>query len=176
MSLQKRLINMANVAFREYAYWTVETSGHDTKEKAITESLLGLLGEYKEYTNALEELPESLIRKEIGDICYYLGLFLNKTAIIDQVEIESNGKDFIDSLAILFENYKKVVRENDWSILQTKEERRKTILEECNNLLYWLYEECVINDFDFLDILNENKEKLLDRLNRNAINGDGDNR
>lgn len=168
--------------FIEYSKWTIETSIHRTREDAITCSILGLVGEGYEYEEKLLTSPGDVegIQAELGDICYYLGLFVNRTNMYDRLAIkEVLDEDVIDGgmprvTARLAEAFKKVIRDDHYELVGSRKEQE--VYDHVNNLLTLIVSEHDIDEMDFLETLSLNREKLESRKQRGVIKGDGDTR
>lgn len=184
------------LAFRDYAEWTPTTSIHETDRDAIVCSIIGLASETNEYLEKVDELFSDVnkrrqlgekradnreqLKKELGDILYYIGLFTEKTGIVANVCIHDPETFPMQTFLCpalplrVQEHFKKVVRDARWSIADYA--KKDDLFESINTLLTVLYIEAVDLGFDFEDVMKTNQEKLMSRFERNVIGGCGDER
>lgn len=170
--------------FKDYVEWTSTVSIHKTYEQGVICSLLGMLGEYSEYMQKWDQVADfneedvSEIRKELGDITWYVAHFIYRTGLADELkfvpiymDLQVSGLQVIGNIQ---ESFKKVVRDSDFKIENSP--KRDKIIESVNRLVTLLCFEAEDNGWDFLEILADNMEKLESRKDRNVISGSGDNR
>lgn len=179
MNLKERVLSMITKEFREYAKWTKETAIYPTKEIAITCSLLGLGGESIETYESKNEITidDDLLKKEYGDILWYIGQLALVTGIVDDIdvrEVHGGFSELFEYVGKIQENFKKVVRDFDFDL--EKSGKRDMIISLVNDLIYQIYMDASDFDYDFFEILAMNKEKLTSRMQRGVISGSGDNR
>jgi len=173
--------------FTEYANWTVTTSIHKTHEDAIACCVLGIGGEYHELMDKIspyifgniprEEMDEwrRLTRKEFGDVFYYLGHLLYRLNLLGELttQIPRFSISYKDIFTVQ-EHMKKVIRDTHYDVSNYK--KRNELVSLLVGLVGGLIEDASDYGFDVFEILNENREKLESRLERNAIGGHGDER
>jgi len=73
----------------------------------------------------------------------------------------------------VLEHLKRIARDNDGVITG---ERREAVFKELGDCCWYLSRLCSEFGFDFSNVAEANIAKLMDRLERNVIHGDGDNR
>lgn len=73
----------------------------------------------------------------------------------------------------VLEHLKKIQRDNNGVI---SEERREAVFKELGDVVWYLSRLCSEFGFEFSNVAEANIAKLMDRLERNVIHGDGDNR
>lgn len=180
MRVKERMYQALSEEFRKYATWTAETSIYKTKESAITCCLLGLGGETVElYQHSLGGLPDDdLIKKEFGDILWYIGHLSLMTGIVDDLQL-SETENMFDELfeyaGTIQEHFKKVVRDFEFDLEASG--KKATIVSIINDFLSAMYLQIEdMYDFDFEEILLMNQQKLTSRKDRGVISGSGDNR
>lgn len=182
--------------FQQYAEWTPTTSVHKTDLEARTSCILGIGGELNEYLELTfnpemleytyrdskspdSELKEAL-QKEIGDVLYYLGLLANKFQFIKSIAItEPDEDESIENtgVALVFriqEHYKKMIRDNHWQL--DGYAKRAEFIKITNHLLSVIAREIKMNNWSLAFILDQNREKLMSRLQRGKIGGSGNER
>ena len=174
--------------FREYTEESKKTLGYSTSEKLISCCMLELVGECVEYLEKAygeEYHKEDELKKELGDFCYSLAMLpahyhvdVSKTeAPFSITEIRRRPPNLLDDglycLGKLSEIVKKTIRDDDWRLTRARYEMFKHYLD---SLYTYVLQECTDRDWNLSDVLYMNVEKLQDRLARNKINGDGDNR
>ena len=170
--------------FKDYVEWTSTVSIHKTYEQGVICSLLGMLGEYSEYMQKWDQAADFTeedtveLRKELGDITWYVAHFIYRTGIVDELkfvpiylDLQVSGLQVIGDIQ---EGFKKVVRDSNFNIDESP--KKSTIIESVNRLVTLLCYEAEDNGWDFLEILADNMEKLGSRKERGVISGSGDNR
>lgn len=161
--------------FKEYTEKAITTSVHDSREKALSCFLFGLLGEWAEYEEKVEiEEKDELIKKELGDFAWYLANISHLLEITPiKVYYDPYATNPFHLIASFQEYMKKMYRDKDWIFLE--EDRAKA--ERFLNHLYSMLEfYCISRNFNLSDVLALNIEKLFSRKERNKINGSGDER
>lgn len=164
--------------FKDFTNWTVTTSKHKTNEDAIACALLGLGGEMYEYIEKRYEdfnVPEEEIKKELGDLCWYIGHLSYRIGyepkVIDHfIKIERDG---IATVFRLQELFKKVIRDNQYEITDKYRDRIHILISQ---LLSMVVNECDSWGWRLNNILDLVMGKLEDRKERGMIGGEGDNR
>jgi len=73
----------------------------------------------------------------------------------------------------VLENVKRIIRDDEGKI---SKERKEKIKKELGDLLWYVSQTATECGLDLNDIAEDNLIKLLDRLKRNKIKGEGDNR
>jgi len=73
----------------------------------------------------------------------------------------------------VLENVKRIIRDDEGKI---SKERKEKIKKEAGDVLWYLSQICTEFGLDLNDIAEDNLIKLLDRLKRGRIKGEGDNR
>jgi len=180
MKMKDLMYQVLTDEFKKYARWTQETAIYKTKESAITCCLLGLGGETVElYQHTLESrLDDDLIKKEFGDILWYIGHLSSVTGIVDELNIqpaEYMFDELFEYAGTIQEHFKKVVRDFDFDIESSG--KRETIVLLINDFLSQIHAHIEdVYDYDFEEIMLMNKEKLNSRKDRGVISGSGDNR
>lgn len=163
--------------FREYSRWTRTTAIYKNEKDAIMCCLLGLNGELQEFQEKVNEAGEpatSFIKKELGDVLWYLGQLSFLTNIEPQdlgdedLSIMLHGSSIIGRL---HETFKKIIRDDNFIIPSEKQER---VFMNFSQVYTMVVNECLDNDWDISDIMQMNMDKLNDRLARNVIGGSGD--
>ena len=71
------------------------------------------------------------------------------------------------------EKIKKMYRDKDG---QLNDEDRTALTKEFGDILWYLSQLAMVSGIMFSDVAADNIEKILDRLNRNVVKGEGDNR
>lgn len=178
MSIKDKIFQILNQEFREYSEWTKTTAIYDSREKAITCCLLGLGGESVELSQHMfyESGNEDLIKKEFGDILWYVGHLVHVLGVQEKIQFFTQNESFDEIfyyIGPLQESFKKVVRDDNFVVT---DEKLGKIVSHINELLSCIYEMVEASGFDFLEILELNKVKLESRLDRGVISGSGDNR
>lgn len=178
MGIEKTLVGMVTDHFRKYSDWTATTSVHKNREQAIMCCLLGMVGELTEYLEPPnEEMDEEKIKAELGDILWYIGHFVYRVGIIDDIAISrthdilNNGLTNIGRLAELS---KKVIRDSDFDFQASP--KYGEIVKTVGRIVGGIWNECSDNNWDFLELMEENMAKLESRKERNVIQGSGDDR
>jgi len=139
--------------------------GENEKERAllgIFEETGELIGKFKKQLRG-DKVSDLDIKKEIGDLLYYLRIFaeLEKIEIVDHnVNYSKFSKDFFLKRFSL-----------DYFYLFTDD--KKTPF---NSILSLTFELISLLKYDLSEILEINQKKLSDRKKRNVIKGNGDNR
>lgn len=166
-------------------------------ERAMEYVLFGLIGEIGEFCSILSSSKTESLRSELGDVFWYLAacykefgiefdeknLYVDvleyRKYIVKTVELYNTGQKGIDALqrtlielcGNMANNYKKVIRGDEKSLKKLLEVSRCIRLTLTTFAIY-----CAAKEIDLFDVLNENLEKLYDRMDRNVIKGSGDNR
>ncbi len=126
---------------------------------------LGLFDELSEYYDALiENSSDMAIIKEAGDVCWYACGIANHLELDFMELVNNRQKDKSLNPFLLLGLVKKHYRDNKELDKEQVSKILKIILYEC------------MEGHDPELILRTNYEKLIDRLERNAIQGSGDNR
>ena len=163
--------------FKEYTVLAKRTITYDSDEKLLFCSMAGLLGEYGEWLEHMENASnKSLIIKECGDICWYLAILvdylkldLNVTAVSPYFSLEHNG---FQTISLIQEVMKKMVRDNPtWYPDEIQKGKLELLF---SSLLAGVQNVCLIEQVNFSDVLHQNIEKLADRAKRGVLKGSGD--
>lgn len=182
--------------FQQYAEWTPTTSVHKTDLEARTSCILGIGGELNEYfeitfnpqvmvyksrdsVSPEKEFIDAL-KKEIGDVLYYIGLLANKFQFIESISVTEpdEGESLEDTgVALVFqmqEHYKKMIRDNHWQL--DGYAKRAEFIKIVNHLLSLIAKEIKMNNWSLGLILDQNRDKLMSRFQRGKIGGSGNER
>lgn len=180
MGVKERMFEMLTLEFREYASWTKQTAIYTNKEQALMCCLLGLGGESVELQqHKLYSVDnEDLLKKEYGDIFWYIGQLSYNLGIVDAIEIYEIIDGFTEAIEYvgqIQEQFKKVIRDDNFDFDSSP--RKERIIELISEFLSFLYTEITdVEGYDFIEIIETNKAKLTSRLQRGVISGSGDNR
>ena len=187
MTIKEKTNAMILDEFVKYSNWTIETSKHKDRETAIVCCLLGLIGEVDEYEEIRfqSQTHENLIKKELGDIAYYLAHLIYRLDCKQHITLPNiedffydkraeETSPFVPVLAKLCESFKKVIRDADYVLEGHKKEF--DVYSFISQLFSILLFECQSMEFDFLEILTMNQEKLTKRKEQGTIGGSGNER
>lgn len=164
--------------FREYIPLAKRTITYDSHQKLLFCSMAGLIGELTEYFEHSKSTVKPKMRKaELGDVCWYfailadyLQLEIDTSSVSQYYLLSSCGYQTIGKIQ---EILKKVARDKNW-IPDAVDRDRLSIL--FSDLMYGVERECAIYSWNFSDILQQNVEKLADRMDRGVLQGSGDER
>jgi len=160
----------------EYTKKAVTTAVHNTKEKALTCFCFGLVGEYAEIEEKLLESNADpvLVKKELGDFCWYLANYADKAGIeVNKTYVNLHTDQPWTLLAEFLEINKKLYRDKDWEFDAEAIEKVQPYVDTFYGLVEAL---CNKYNFNLSDVLALNIEKLFDRKARGVIQGSGDER
>lgn len=162
--------------WREYQTNAITTATHDTKEKALTCFLFGLLGEWSELEDKINSgSKDDLIKKELGDYVWYLANYAHRMGItvIKPEYISFSVYEPWKVIAEFQEKNKKWYRDKNWEL----DEADMQTVHKYMSLLYGFFlEMCKARAYNPSDIFAMNIEKLFDRKKRGVISGSGDER
>lgn len=145
---------------------------------------LGLMEEYQEFLEKVENFSQNThtsedilnIYKEAGDVCWYI------TALSLELELNVENIFNLDDRSTIIVDYrkfpqvlKKFYRDNKPIDLKWAENILQSWVSSIIHCCDYITN-ITKSDIDFEDILDMNYEKLLSRLERGVIHGDGDNR
>lgn len=162
--------------WREYQSKAIQTVTHGTREKALSCFLFGMLGEWAELDDKINNsASEDLVKKELGDFSWYLANYTNAMGIH---KISSEYVNFVvyepwKVIAEFQEKNKKWYRDKNWEL----DEEDLKVVNKYVGILYGLFNEvCTRRNYNPSDIYTLNIEKLFSRKKRGTISGSGDER
>ena len=178
MRIENTLVGIVTEQFRKYSEWTATTSVHKSREEAIMCCLLGMVGELSEYLEVTEEEDfAEKSRAELGDILWYIGHFVYRIGVIDEISISRSYdilNDGVSNIGRLAELSKKVIRDSDFDFKASP--KYGEILKTIGRIVGSIWNECSDNNWDFIELMEENVAKLESRKERNVLQGSGDDR
>jgi NTP pyrophosphatase (non-canonical NTP hydrolase) len=160
----------------EYRRKAVTTAVHDTREKALTCFLFGLLGEWSELEDKINMgARDELIKKELGDFVWYLVNYAEKLGVkkFRPVYASFMSEEPWKVIAEFQEINKKWYRDKNWEL---DEADVKLAAEYLSKLYAFFNAMCEARNYNRSDIFTMNIEKLFSRKARGKISGAGDER
>lgn len=175
--------------FKEYQIESRKTAIYPGLDKDISYPLMGLCGEGGELCNKFKKVVRDNkgvlsqdridgIIGELGDFCWYLFQLYSELKIdfqdnytevsIDQTKIKSIQHTLVATHCCI----------SDIAIycLSSNKTLTSELTDKANTLITLIKEVCKIVHTTIEDVMDYNIKKLKDRLDRNVIRGDGDNR
>ncbi len=178
----------------EYQELAITTKIYDDSI-ALPYIVLGICGESSElYEKIVESVmkpgfDQSLLRKEIGDVAWYLagwaeenGLQIQTIYQMCDISGQSKLSQLNDGLIVysgrIAELTKKALRDDFESVSKGvfPEDKLKKVNVAVANLLFTIVSISTYFGFNFMEILQENVDKLASRAKRGVLAGSGDTR
>lgn len=195
------LPDTVNTYFNRYAQWTDETAKYPVNNEAhylamgatneaaeLVEKLYDADPPFNDEANPSKRVVDpALVRKEIGDVMWYLGRYCYRVLkvpfaeIIFDGELEFAGEEALSDflfipLGLLLGIEKKRIRDGaEWTLEETSKRNAlaagyvKRAVAQLGKLATYL-------EFTLQEACEDNQRKLSQRLEAGTIQGDGDNR
>jgi hypothetical protein len=169
--------------FQEYAIKARSTAIYPNRGGNLPYAALGLMEESFELFEKIEAGDREGIKKELGDVYWYLVALhdeakipigdVSPSAPTDGIQLRQAGKELIESAAKICGVTKKVIRD-DGGVVSTEKVKKIELL--ATRMLVLANEIAIEVESTPEEIFEINIAKLLSRKERGTLGGSGDNR